>query len=148
MGSGGGGDGRTGGLSRATLLHDVGYLESGLQSSLDAIVLGDELIGWVRAFMADLAVDDESLAVAEIEAVGPGGNHLARPYTRTHFRRFWRPSLLDQSVYERWHAEGATTLAERVSERVEELRRTPPPFTLEAEAARRLDELVAKGVRA
>ncbi len=130
-----------GGLSRATLLHDVGYLESGLQSSLDAIVLGDELIGWVRAFMGELAVDDEALAVEEIEAVGPGGNHLARPYTRTHFRSFWRPALLDQSVYERWHAEGATTLAERVSERVAELRRTPPPFTLEADARACLRDL-------
>ncbi len=34
-----------GGLSRATLLHDVGYLESGLQSALEALVLGDEVIG-------------------------------------------------------------------------------------------------------
>src|SRR5665647_2412200 len=34
-----------GALSRATLLHDVGYLESGMQSSYETIVLGDELVG-------------------------------------------------------------------------------------------------------
>jgi trimethylamine--corrinoid protein Co-methyltransferase len=130
-----------GGLSGATLLHDVGYLESGLQSSLDGIVLGDELVGWVRAFTREVPVNDEALAVEEIEAVGPGGNHLARPYTRTHFRSFWRPGLLDQSAHERWRSEGATTLAERVRERREELRRAPRPFRLSPETQARLLEL-------
>ena len=37
-------------LCRATLLHDVGYLESGLQSSYEPLVLGDELAGYARAF--------------------------------------------------------------------------------------------------
>jgi len=111
-----------GALAGATLLHDVGYLESGLQSSLEGIVLGDELIGWTRAFLRELAVDEEALALDEIEAVGPGGDHLARPYTRTHFRSFWRPGVIDQSVYDRWRAAGATTLEERVRARLASLR--------------------------
>jgi trimethylamine--corrinoid protein Co-methyltransferase len=119
-----------GGLSGATLLHDVGYFESGLQSSLDSIVLGDELVGYVRAFMRGVPVDDDALALDEIEAVGPGGNHLARPYTRRHFRSFWRPRLLDQAAHDRWQAEGATTLAGRTRARVDELRRAPRAFSL------------------
>ena len=137
----------TGALSRATLLHDVGYLETGLQASFDSIVLGDELVGYARAFLRDVRVDDEALAVEEIEAVGPGGNHLARSYTRRHFREFWRPRLLDQSVYDRWRSEGATTLAKRVRTRVDELRQAPRAFSLEAGARRRLDEVVASGAR-
>ena len=123
-----------GGLSGATLLHDVGYLESGLQASLDTIVLGDELIGYARAFLRDVPVDDEALALEEIMAVGPGGNHLARPYTRRHFREFWRPELLDQSVYDRWRTEGATTLAERIRARVEAFRASPRPSVLSPQA--------------
>ena len=65
-----------GALSRATLLHDVGYLESGLQSALEGLVLGDEVAGYARALLRELPVDDEALALAEIEAAGPGGNHL------------------------------------------------------------------------
>ncbi len=71
-----------GALSRATLLHDVGYLESGLQSSYETIVLGDELVGYARALLAEVAVDAEALALDEIAAVGPGGSHLGRAYTR------------------------------------------------------------------
>ena len=110
-------------------------------------MLGDELVGYARAFLRDVRVDDEALAVEEIEAVGPGGNHLARSYTRRHFREFWRPRLLDQSVYDRWRSEGATTLAERVRTRVDELRQAPRAFSLEAGARRRLDEVVASGAR-
>ena len=137
----------TGALSRATLLHDVGYLETGLQASLDSIMLGDELVGYARAFMQEVPVDDEALAVEEIEAVGPGGNHLARPYTRRHFREFWRPELLDQSVYDRWRTEGATTLAERVRARVDAFREAPRAFVLDGDVRTKLDELVARGVR-
>ena len=79
-----------GALSRATLLHDVGYLESGLQSSYDTIVLGDELVGYARALLVEVGVDDEALALNEIDAVGPGGSHLGRGYTRQHHRETWR----------------------------------------------------------
>ncbi len=97
-------------------------------------MLGDELIGYARAFLRDVPVDDEALALEEIMAVGPGGNHLARPYTRRHFREFWRPELLDQSVYDRWRTEGATTLAERIRARVEAFRASPRPSVLSPQA--------------
>lgn len=78
-----------GALSRATLLHDVGYLETGMQNSYESIVLGDELVGWAKAFMREVLVDNESMALDEIHQVGPGGNHLARPLARRKYREFW-----------------------------------------------------------
>ncbi len=59
-------------LSRATLLHDVGYLECGLQSSYESIVFGDHLLGWAKAFMAPLPVDDEALALGRDRGGGAG----------------------------------------------------------------------------
>ena len=103
-----------GAASRATLLHDVGYLETGLQGSLEAIVLGDEVAGYARAFLQELPVDEEALLLDEIAAVGPGGAHLGRPYTRAHYRDFWQAELLDQSAHERWRASGGQTLRERL----------------------------------
>ena len=132
-----------GALSRGTLLHDVGYLEMGMQISYESIVLGDELVGFAKALLRDFAVDDEALAVDEIMAVGPGGHHLARPYTRRHYREFWVPSLLDKTPHDRWQRNGATTLLERVETRVRELRQAERPFNLSAEVVGELDNLVA-----
>ena len=119
-----------GGLSRADLLHDVGYLESGMQSSAETIVLGNELVGYVKRLYTGVPTDDEALAVEEIRAAGPGGNHLARRYTRDHRRDFWVSDLFDHSVYDRWEAGGSSTLKERVSLRTRELLATGPGFEL------------------
>jgi len=130
-----------GALSRATLLHDVGYLESGLQSALEGLVLGDEVAGYARAVLEDLPVDDEAIALAEIEAVGPGGNHLGTKMTRRNHRRHWRPSLIDQNSYERWAASDDRTLLERVRARLAGILAAEPAFTLDpavAEAVARL----------
>ena len=134
-----------GSLSRATLLHDVGYLESGMQSALEGLVLGDELAGYARAILEELPVDDEAIALAEIEAVGPGGNHLGTRMTRREHRRYWRPSLIDQNTHERWAAGGRTTLLERVRERLAEILAAEPAFALDAATERALEDLVRAG---
>jgi trimethylamine--corrinoid protein Co-methyltransferase len=134
----------TGLLSRATLLHDVGYLEAGLQSSYESIVLGNELIGYTKAFMSELKVDDEALALDEIIAIGPGGNHLARPYTRTHYRRIWQSELLDTTPHDRWEAEGSQTLLDRLRARVAALRAESRAFELSAATKAGLDRVLAE----
>jgi trimethylamine---corrinoid protein Co-methyltransferase len=136
-----------GALSRATLLHDVGYLESGLQSSYQTIVLGHELVGFARALLAEVGVDDQALALNEIDAVGPGGSHLGRDLTRRRHRDFWSPALFDRAVYDRWHAAGATTLKERVEARTAALRAEPRAFTLDPDVRERLKAALATATR-
>ena len=136
-----------GAASRATLLHDVGYLETGMQGSLEAIVLGDEMAGYARAFLQELPVDDEALLLEEIAAVGPGGVHLGRPYTRAHHRDFWRTELLDWSPHERWRASGGHSLRERLRVRTRELCSAPPAFSLDGSIRERLDGLVKEASR-
>jgi trimethylamine--corrinoid protein Co-methyltransferase len=130
-----------GALSRATLLHDVGYLESGMQSALEGLVLGDEVVGYARALLGELSVDDEALALEEVEAVGPGGNHLGTKMTRQRFRGFWRASLVDQNTCDRWSAAGGTSLLERVRARLAEIRAAGPAFTIDDATLHRIDAL-------
>ena len=130
-------------LSRATLLHDVGYLESGLQSALEGVVLGDEIAGYARALLDEVPVDDEALAMAEIEAAGPGGNHLGSKMTRARHRRFWRPDLIDQTTHDRWLSHDGGTLLERVRRRLQELLAAGPAFTLDPATISALDDLAS-----
>jgi trimethylamine--corrinoid protein Co-methyltransferase len=131
-----------GSLSRATLLHDVGYLESGLQSSYESIVFGDELAGYARQFMREVPVDDYALAMDEIRRAGPGGNHLATKYTRKHHREFWTAELFDHTMHDRWAADGEKTLKERVRAKVARLRAEGRPFTISAEQDARLEAIL------
>jgi trimethylamine---corrinoid protein Co-methyltransferase len=133
-----------GALQRSTLIHDVGYLEVGLQSSYESLVFGDECVGWARAYMQEMRVDDETLALDEIMAVGPGGHHLARDYTRRHTRDFWLPALFDRIMHDRWQGRGGLTLKQRVEARAAELRDAEPRWELAPDVRRRLDELLAE----
>jgi len=132
-----------GGLSRATLLHDVGYLESGMQGSYESLLLGNEMVGYARALMRPVPVDAHALALDEITAAGPGGNHLATKYTRKHHREAWDSGLFDFSVFDRWRAAGERSLLERLRERVTELRAAPPTHALSPGVLARLDERLA-----
>jgi trimethylamine---corrinoid protein Co-methyltransferase len=132
-----------GALSRATLVHDLGFLESGLQSAYEAIVFCDELVGYVRSFTAGVPVDEVTLALEEIDAVGPGGSHLARKHTRAHVRDYWSASLLDQWAHGHWEADGGKDLVARLRAKVAELRAAEAPFTLSQDAERVIEQALA-----
>lgn len=135
-------------LTGCTLMHDLGYLESGLQGSHESVLFADELVGYVRAYLAGVPLDDLETAVAEIRAVGPGGDHLTRPHTRKHFREFWQPSLIDQWVHDHWIADGGKTLNDRLTARARELRSQTPAFTLDQDVVEQLEAIVSGAVTA
>jgi len=130
-----------------TLLHDIGYIASGTASSYESVVVMDELVGWVKAYLDGVTIDTEALAVDEIAAVGPGGTHLARKYTRQHVRDYVMPQLISQDQYDAWAAAGGSTLLERTAQKTKELRESDRAYRLEADALRQLDELVEKARR-
>ncbi len=105
-----------------TLLHDIGYVASGTASSYESVVVMDELVGWVKAYLDGVTIDTEALAVEEIAAVGPGGTHLARKYTRRHVRDYVMPQLISQDQYDAWAAAGSQTLLDRTTQKTKELR--------------------------
>jgi trimethylamine---corrinoid protein Co-methyltransferase len=130
--------------SGVTLLHDLGYVASGTASSYETMVVVDELVGWVKAYLGGLSIDAESLAVAEIAAAGPGGTHLGRKYSRRHLRDFFRPRLISQDSIESWQAAGATSLLDRAAERASELRAAERSYRLSDDALRELAGIVAR----
>ncbi len=134
----------TAALSGVTLLHDIGYVASGTASSYESMVAMDELVRYVKAYLRGVIIDQVSLAVEEIAAVGPGGTHLARKYSRSHVRDYFMPELIAQESYDAWTAAGAASLLQRTAEKTRALREGEPGYRLDADAARQLDELVAR----
>lgn len=133
------------GLSGANLIHDVGYLESGLDGSYDVLVMSNEIIGMVKRILRGITVDPEHLALEVINRVGPGGHYLSEDHTLEHFRtEFWMPELLDRSNWETWQANGAKSLGQRVHERVRELIETFEPEPIPANIENKLKAIIAQ----
>jgi trimethylamine--corrinoid protein Co-methyltransferase len=105
--------------SGASLIHDNGYLESGLQGSLDMLVLVDETVSMVKRIMRGITVNRETLAVDVIEQVGIGGNFLQEDHTLKYFKNeIWSPDIIDRHMFEGWEAGGSKTMGDRCREKV------------------------------
>jgi trimethylamine--corrinoid protein Co-methyltransferase len=130
-------------LSGANLIHDVGYVESGLTTSFEMIVLTDELVALTDNLMKGIQINDETLMLDEIDTVGPGGHFMDTDQTLNRFRDFWYPSLLDRGRREQWLAEGAATLGQRLNTRVREIIKEHRPKPLQKEMKRELQDLIA-----
>ncbi|OGV95916.1 hypothetical protein A2W24_01055 [Microgenomates group bacterium RBG_16_45_19] len=105
-------------LSGGNLIHDVGYLESGLTTSYEMIVAMDETIGLVKRFMQGMLVNNDTLAINTIASVGPGGHFLDVPHTLDHFRENWRPDIFCHSNRPDWNEAGASPLGDRALRKV------------------------------
>ncbi len=119
------------GLSGANLIHDVGYLESGLLGSLDMLVLSDEVISMVKRMLRGLVVTEETLAVDVLADVGPGGHFIGKEHTRRHLRaEHWLPKLMDRTNREAWERNGAKTMGLWIREKVIDIleQYEPPPL--------------------
>lgn len=133
-------------LSGGNLIHDVGYIESGLTASYEMLVAMDEIAGLVRRFLQGAPVVDETLALDVIDRVGPGGHFLAEDHTYERFRETWVPRLLDRGTRGSWENKGRRTLGDRAAGRVRDILATheAPPMAAEIEA--RVDEILSAAV--
>jgi trimethylamine---corrinoid protein Co-methyltransferase len=98
--------------------HNIGYMESAFTGSLTQVVLGDDVAGWIKAFVAPVDLSDEALGLDVIDEVGPGGLFLKHKHTRNHARDRYQPALFDRSAYEDWKRRGAKDVTTAAAELV------------------------------
>jgi trimethylamine--corrinoid protein Co-methyltransferase len=129
-------------FSGGNLIHDVGYMESGLTGSFEMIVLTDELIAMSDHLMKGIEVNDDMLLLDEIHQVGPGGHFMDTEATLSRFRDFWYPSLLDRNRRETWLRAGGTTLEQRLNQRVKKILAEHRPPALATNVKDKIDGIL------
>jgi trimethylamine--corrinoid protein Co-methyltransferase len=131
-------------LTGANLIHDVGYVESGLTCSYEMIVLTDELVALATHLIKGIEVNEDTMMLDEIGRVGPGGHFLDTKQTVRHFRDFWYPALLDRKRRPEWLAAGATTLGQRLNARVKEIVKRHESRPLAPDKKQQIQDILAQ----
>lgn len=117
-------------------------------SSLDMLVLQEEVIAYVESMMRTVDFSDSALALEEMEEVGPGGTFIDRVHTARHFRReLYFPRLLDRRYYQAWLDDGAQSMEQRCQRRKQEILQAHQPSPVDPSLARMLDEIVSAARR-
>ena len=123
-------------LTRCNLVHDVGYIEYGTTSSMEMLVVADEIIREVRYIMGGVEVSERTLARETIHRARPGGGFLADDHTLDNWKwAQWRPVLIDRTRYDRWVQKGSKDMTARANERARQVlaEHEVPPLPEEAE---------------
>ena len=130
--------------SGGNIVHDLGYLESGLTGSLVQLTICDEILNWLTHFVKGVDVSDEALCLDLIDEIGPDGFYLECDHTYEHFRERWYPQLFERDNYSGWLAAGGKTLAERATEKVEKILADHQPEPLPEDVAKAVKAIVQR----
>jgi len=133
-------------LGGGNIIHDLGYLESGLSCSLAQLAICDEMVGWIKVFVRGIDVSDEALALDVISKVGHEGSYLGTEHTLSHFREEWYPKIFERYMYADWERKGSKSLLQRASERVEKILAAHQPEPLAEDIQTELRRIVKRRV--
>ena len=131
-------------LHGANIVHDVGFMDAGLQQSLPLIAIADDLIGFLRAATAGVPVDDEALALDVVEELGASGDYLGHAHTLRHYKEPFHGRLIDKRSFAHWQRQGATTMEERAAAMVDDILSTHKVEPLPADVRRAIREVVQR----
>ena len=131
-------------LSNCHLLHDVGYLESGMTASCESILLGNEVIEIVRNMLKPIIVNEETIPVDLLKKVGPNQSFLVEKHTLKHYRDFFYSSLIDRKRYGKWIKDGALSMFDRLKLKVKDILSSHNPVPLDKLIIESIDKLITE----
>ncbi|MBW1712423.1 MAG: trimethylamine methyltransferase family protein [Deltaproteobacteria bacterium] len=131
-------------LCGAGMIHDVGYLGTGLVSSYEMTVLADELAGMIKRIKRGIDINPETLAEEVIGQVGPGGQYLTHDHTRRHFRKeFWFPEFMNRDNLALWQEKGRPELNRRLNQKAKEILKEHQPPQLPEDVLEKISKILS-----
>jgi trimethylamine---corrinoid protein Co-methyltransferase len=128
-------------LAGVNWLTGAGSIEAGKCSSLEQLVIDNEILSMIDHMLRPLEINEDTLALDVIDQVGPGGNFLGEPHTVKHLRT--------GQLYSSALGAGRPVPGENgnvmvlARSRVREILKTHQASPLSDDVARELDRLIA-----
>ena len=98
------------------IMHAAGWVEGGLCTSYEKFVLDCEIVQSVAQMLVPPRIDADTLALAEIAEVGPGGHFFGTPRTISTFETaFYHPLVSATQNHGAWLEAGGKSAAERAT---------------------------------
>ncbi len=132
------------------IYHAAGWLEGGLVTSFEKIMIDCEMLQHMAALLQPVQVDERTLALEAMDEVGPGGHFFGCDHTMQRYKNaFYEPFLSDWQNSQSWQEAGAKDSTMRATEMWQRAlaQYEPPPLDpavkgeLESYVARRKEEL-------
>jgi trimethylamine---corrinoid protein Co-methyltransferase len=98
------------------VLHAAGWLEGGLSSSYEKLIMDMDQLGMMHVLAKGIDLSENGQAMDALREVGPGGHFLGCAHTQANFETaFYRSSVADNNSVEQWEAEGRKDTPQRAN---------------------------------
>ena len=98
------------------MLHSAGWLEGGLVSSYEKLILDADQLGMMQVLAEGIDLSEGAQAMDALREVGPGSHFLGCAHTQANFETaFYRSNVADNNSFEQWEAEGGLDAATRAN---------------------------------
>ncbi|MDP7641576.1 MAG: trimethylamine methyltransferase family protein [Alphaproteobacteria bacterium] len=113
------------------VLHAAGWMEGGLCSSYEKLVMDADQLGMMHVLAEGIDFNTEGQAMEALREVGPGGHFLGAQHTQRNFETaFFRSTIADNNSYEQWDLDGRKDATTRANAQWKEMldNYRPPPL--------------------
>ena len=130
-------------LAGTRLIYGMGMIDMGLAVSYEQLLIDAEFVRMFKRVERGMRVNEDTLALEVIKAVGPAGNYLNQKHTLKHMRNeISTAKLIDRKSYSLWEKEGSMDIVQRAGKEAKRILAEYHPEALSEEVIKKLDEIV------
>jgi trimethylamine--corrinoid protein Co-methyltransferase len=134
-------------LTLSDMLLGAGLLNGSRIFSYEEIMMDSEIWSILEKMFQGIVVNEETLALDTIRAVGPGGNYLAQRHTIKNMHQLWQPTLIDRRPFSVWE-EKRDGAREWALQKAQSILKEYQPDPLDSSLKKALHEIVARADKA
>lgn len=127
------------------VLHAAGWLEGGLCTSFEKLILDADRLGAHQTIMHGLALNENTLAQSAYGEVDPGGHFLGSAHTMQNYETaYYEASMSDSENVENWEERGSQSAEMRANLKMKQILGDYQPPSLAMDKKEALEAYIAR----
>jgi len=132
-------------LAGTRMIYGMGMIDMGMAVSYEQLLIDAEIVRMFKRAEKGITVNEDTLALDVITAVGPAGNFLTQRHTLKHMRNeISTARLIDRKSYSAWEKEGSMDIVQRANREARRILAEHRPEPLAPEIISKIDAIIAE----
>lgn len=132
-------------LAKTSLIYGMGMIDMGMAVSYEQLLMDAEFVRMFKRAEQGIDVNEDTLALEVIAAVGPAGNYLGQRHTLKHMRKeISTAKLIDRKSYSLWEKEGSLDMVQRANKLARRIFAEHEPERIAPEILEKIDAIIAE----
>jgi len=132
-------------LAGTSMIYGMGMIDMGMAVSYEQLLIDAEFVRMFKRAEKGIKVNEDTLALDVIAAVGPAGNYLTQRHTLKHMRNeISTAKLIDRKSYSAWEKEGSMDIVQRANREARRILAEHQPERLAPEVIAKIDAIIAE----